>query len=136
MWREERDDGAKLSREIRIKGDLRGAEDLVLEARIEGRIELEGALTLKPASIVKGEVFADRVKVAGTVVGNISATESIELEKGARVLGDLRAPNVRIVEGARFSGELVVGPVSRADVVELSSRLAEKDEPRRARRRA
>lgn len=100
----------------RIKGRVQGNEDIHVLGRIEGQIELEGRLTVEEGGVVKAEVRAERVVVSGTVVGNLTASDSIELTATGRVQGDLRAPTVRVAEGARFSGLLEVGDVSRIEV--------------------
>ena len=105
----------------RVKGKIQGSEDLWVAGRVEGSVELDGALTVAPGGVVKAEVRAVRVTVSGTVVGDVSASEIIELTAQARVQGDLRAPAVRVDDGAKLNGLLEVGDVSR---VELSPRPA------------
>lgn len=100
----------------RIKGRVQGSEGLVVAGTIEGQIELEGRLTVETGGVVKAEVRAHRVSIQGTVVGNVTASEIIEIGTTGRVQGDLRAPTVRIDDGARFSGLLEVGDVSRIEV--------------------
>ncbi len=99
-----------------IKGLVQGNEDLLVAGRIEGRVELEGRLVVEAGAVLKAEVRAHQVSIVGTVVGNVTASEVIEIAAGGRVQGDLRAPTVRIDDGARLSGLLEVGDVSRIQV--------------------
>ncbi|MCA9552115.1 MAG: polymer-forming cytoskeletal protein [Myxococcales bacterium] len=100
----------------KVKGKVQGSEDLWVAGRVEGSVELDGALTVAPGGVVKAEVRAVRVTVAGTVVGDVTASELIELTAQARVQGDLRAPTVRVDDGAKLNGLLEVGDVSRVEV--------------------
>lgn len=100
----------------RIKGRVQGNEDLLVAGRIEGHIEIDGRLSVEDGGVVKADVRASRVRIAGTVVGNVTASELLELAPSARVQGDLRAPSVRIEDGAKLSGVLEVGDVSRIQV--------------------
>lgn len=108
----------------RIKGRIQGNEDIHVLGRVEGQIELEGRLTVEEGGVVKAEVRAERVLVSGTVVGNVTASDAIELTATGRVQGDLRAPTVRVAEGAKFSGLLEVGDVSRIEVAPRPAALA------------
>jgi len=49
--------------------------------------------------------------ISGAVVGNVTATESVELTREARMVGDINAPRVIIVDGATFRGRIDMGEV-------------------------
>jgi cytoskeletal protein CcmA (bactofilin family) len=100
----------------RVRGRVQGSEDLYVAGRVEGSVELDGALIVAPGGVVKADVKAVRVTVSGVVVGDVTASELIELTAQARVQGDLRAPAVRLDDGAKLNGLLEVGEVSRVEV--------------------
>ncbi len=96
---------ANIGRSICIRGELTGNEDLTIEGKIEGKVNLqEHHLTIGNAGRIQAEVRARSVTVRGEVVGNIHATEKIEIANSGRVTGDLCAPRVVIAEGAFFKG--------------------------------
>jgi hypothetical protein len=45
------------------------------------------------------------------VVGNVDAVESVELTREGRMVGDIHAPRVILVEGASFRGKIEMGEV-------------------------
>lgn len=92
-----------------IKGNLEGDEDLTVFGRIEGSMNLNRTLIIEPSGIVKADVQVRNAIVNGVVVGNIIASDSIELTEEARVVGDLTAPRVIIVDGASFRGQVDMG---------------------------
>ena len=92
-----------------VTGNLDGDEDLTVQGRVEGAVNLNATLLIEPAGIVKAEVSVENTIVSGVVVGNITASDSIELTEQARVVGDLTAPRVIIVEGASFRGQIDMG---------------------------
>lgn len=92
-----------------VKGNLEGDEDLTVQGRVEGAISLERTLMVEPSGVVKAEVSVRNAIINGVVVGNVSATDSIELTEEARVVGDLTAPRVIIVDGASFRGKVDMG---------------------------
>ncbi len=106
-------EGAKASTvigpSITVTGSLQGDEDLVVQGRVEGSISLTRTLMLEPSGIVKAEVRVKHAIIAGVVVGNIQATDSVELTAECRMVGDISAPRVIIVEGASFRGRVDMG---------------------------
>jgi cytoskeletal protein CcmA (bactofilin family) len=98
---------ANIGKSVIIKGELSGSEDLTIEGQVEGRIELrEHLLTVGPQGKVKAEIFAKAVVVAGSVVGNVTASEKVDIREGGAVDGDLTSPRVAIADGAHFRGSV------------------------------
>ena len=96
-----------IGKSVVIKGELNGSEDLTIEGRVEGTIDLrENVLTIGPNGKIKAQVFAKTVVVLGSVTGNITASEKIDIRDGGTVEGDLAAPRVGISEGAHFRGSV------------------------------
>lgn len=96
---------ASIGKSITIRGDVSGEEDLVIEGRVEGRVELAGHhLTVGANGQVHADVTAKGVTVIGTVQGNVAAAERAEIRESGVVEGDLSAPRIVIHEGARLNG--------------------------------
>lgn len=94
-----------IGQSICIRGELTGNEDLTIEGRVEGKIDLkEHHLTIGPNGRIQAEIGAKTVLVKGEVNGNIAATEKVELAETGRVKGDIVAPRIVIADGARFKG--------------------------------
>ena len=94
---------------ILISGKLTGDEDLTVRGRVEGELSLTRTLIVEPSGVVKANVTVKNAVVSGVVVGNIQATESVELTQEGRMVGDIRAPRVIIVDGASFRGRVDMG---------------------------
>jgi cytoskeletal protein CcmA (bactofilin family) len=96
---------ANIGKSVVIKGELEGSEDLTIEGRIEGTIRLKDhVLTIGPNARINAQVFAKSVVVVGTVRGNMTASEKVDIRHGASVDGDVVSPRVAIAEGAQFQG--------------------------------
>ena len=54
-----------------------------------------------PADVVGGALV-----VAGTLTGNITAGDRVDLQAGARVVGNVKAARVTIADGAQFKGNV------------------------------
>lgn len=99
--------GAVIGKSLSITGRVTGREDLVVDGRVEGDIELpESRLTVGAGGHVQGGVRAREIVVYGAVQGNLEATERIEIKKNARVLGDLKAARPVIEDEAYFKGNV------------------------------
>ena len=94
---------------ILINGKLTGDEDLTVRGRVEGELSLTRTLIVEPSGVVKANVTVKNAVVSGVVVGNNQATESVELTQEGRMVGDIRAPRVIIVDGASFRGRVDMG---------------------------
>lgn len=94
---------------ILINGKLSGDEDLTVRGRVEGEISLTKTLIVETSGVVKANVQVKNAVISGVVVGNIVATESIELTRDGRMVGDMHAPRVILVDGASFRGRIDMG---------------------------
>ncbi len=98
---------ATIGQSVVIKGELAASEDLTTEGRIEGKIALQQHLvTIGQNATVRAQVFAREVIVLGHVVGNITATEKVDIRENGKVEGDIVSPTVAIADGAHFRGSI------------------------------
>ncbi len=141
---------------IFVRGRVSGEEDLHIEGRLEGSIDLTETVFVAPEGIVVATVRARDIVVSGVVIGNVTAEDSVTLNAGAKLVGDITAPRVIVSDGASFSGNVAMGgepppprkvrrtaaaprstPVSSGSSVgksaaQASSQASSKPEPRKA----
>jgi cytoskeletal protein CcmA (bactofilin family) len=91
---------------ITIRGNLHGAEELVIEGSVEGHIDLKNHLTIKESGRITADMTIQSLLVHGQVSGNIDAVDLVSLSAEASVVADIRAPRVVIEDGARFKGRI------------------------------
>lgn len=60
-------------------------------------------------SSFEGDISADRIVVAGTVIGNLTASSTIIIREYGQVKGDIRAPKVYIAEDCYHEGLICLG---------------------------
>ena len=98
---------ASIGKSIVINGELSGSEDLTIEGRVDGKIELKDhVLTVGPNGRIKAQVSAKAVVVLGQVTGNLNATEKVDIKENGSVEGDIVAPRVAIADGSHFRGSI------------------------------
>jgi cytoskeletal protein CcmA (bactofilin family) len=102
----ERSAATVIAHGTKIQGTVAGAVEVRVEGEVEGRVDLEGTLTVGPRGRVQGDVRARIVRVAGCLVGNIDAVDRVELASSGRIEGDVVAPRVAIAEGGFCQGRI------------------------------
>jgi cytoskeletal protein CcmA (bactofilin family) len=113
---------ATIGPSIIIKGDLSGDEDLVIEGRVEGKVDLkQHNVTVGRSGRVKADIVAKVVTVEGEVDGNVFAQEQAILRQSGAIRGNIAAPRVILEDGSRFKGSIDMES-SREHRVEAPSR--------------
>ena len=88
---------------ICVKGELSGEQDLLVDGRVEGAIQLrDHVLTVGPHARIDAHVFARVVIVFGQIVGKITAGDRVDIRDNGSVDGDIVSPRVIIADGAHF----------------------------------
>jgi cytoskeletal protein CcmA (bactofilin family) len=96
-----------LGTSVAIKGDLSASEDLTLMGKMEGSIRLpDHTLTVGPNAEVKAEIVAKSVIILGSVTGNLTATERVDIRSTGSLVGDLASPRLAIAEGGSLRGKV------------------------------
>jgi cytoskeletal protein CcmA (bactofilin family) len=96
---------------IKIKGEVSGDENLIIEGSVEGSVALSGHdLTIGQKGQVKADLNAKTVKVDGSVTGDITGAEKVIITKSGKVLGNIVAPRVTLEDGAKFKGSIDMDP--------------------------
>ena len=100
---------ANIGKSISIKGDLPGNEDIVIEGKVEGKVDLpNNQLTIGGDGSVNAEISAKSVVIIGRVKGNVDGTERIEIQATGIVEGDVSAPRLVVAEGAVVNGSVAM----------------------------
>ena len=96
---------------IVIKGTVSGDEDLHIEGKVEGTIDL-GAHTVSvgQSGKVTADINAKVVKIDGEVAGDITGNEKVVISKSGNVRGNIVAPRVTLEDGAIFKGSIDMDP--------------------------
>lgn len=102
--------GSNVVAGLRIKGQISGSENLLVEGSVEGPIQLaDGMLTVGAKGTVAGDVVAREVIVLGSVTGNLQTSDRIEIKASGSVVGDVMAARIIIDDGAHFKGSIEIG---------------------------
>lgn len=92
----------------KIVGHISGQGPYIFCGTVEGDCEIDGPLTLAEGSHWIGTLKATDVVVAGTVDGDVIATQRVEIASTARVNGSLSGHSIAVAEGAVIEGDIRV----------------------------
>lgn len=95
--------GGRYAGLLAFRGDVR------VDGEMEGRVVANGTLWVGETGLVRADIQAERLVVAGTVIGEVVARERIELLATANVEGDLHAPRIALEEGSFLRGRCQTG---------------------------
>ncbi len=105
---------ATIGPSISIKGDISGDEDLLIEGRVQGTIELRKCnVTVGRGGRVAADIHGKRICVDGEVTGDLFGDE-ILIRKSGRVEGNAKAPKVTLDDGSHFRGKIDMQPANGA----------------------
>jgi cytoskeletal protein CcmA (bactofilin family) len=93
-----------IGRDLVIKGEIHGDEDLIVEGRVQGNISLKKHLIIERTGVIDADIQMENITVKGEMNGNMKASDKVEIMADARVNGDIKSPRVVIEDGAKFRG--------------------------------
>jgi len=101
--------GSRMGASLRIKGEITGNEDLVVNGSVDGLIQMEGGkLTVGAGAKIAADILAAEILVYGEVTGNLCARDRIEIKRDGSVLGELTTSRIMIEDGAYFKGSIEI----------------------------
>jgi cytoskeletal protein CcmA (bactofilin family) len=114
---------------ISVNGDIEASVDLHIFGKVTGDVRC-AMLLLGPAGEVKGDVFADAIRVAGSIHGRVE-TRDLAVEAGAHIAGDVTYSRIKISNGGIVDGKFTHRP---SDVALAAPALLEpvQERPKRA----
>lgn len=115
----------------RVNGDMEFSGGLHIDGYIKGNIQAElesnSVLRISEKGVVEGSVSVPQVILDGTVKGDVSARERVELGANARVIGNVFYNLIEMAIGAEINGKLIHEPAGQPAVVNPKP-VAVKDE--------
>jgi cytoskeletal protein CcmA (bactofilin family) len=98
---------ATIGKAVTIKGEIYSEEDLFIDGKVEGLLELKDhKLTVGPNGRADTNIKAREVVVQGTVHGNIDAQQKITIRKDGNVVGNIKTTGIIIEDDAYFKGNI------------------------------
>ena len=97
---------------VEINGDIRFQGGLHLDGIVNGNVctvdDAEGAvLVISDQGRVEGDVYVAYAVINGEVIGNVYASEKLELSAKARISGNVEYNLLEMASGAEINGQML-----------------------------
>jgi cytoskeletal protein CcmA (bactofilin family) len=115
---------------ITITGNIEAEVDLQIAGQVNGDVRC-ATLILEENSLIRGSVFAERVRAAGSVEGAVE-TRDLAVEATARLKGDVTYARIRIANGGIVDGKMTHRPAEEEAGEGSRLRLVEATPPKRS----
>ncbi len=91
---------------ITIEGEVTTDEDVVVHGTVRGKITAREAVTMEWCAVVEADVVGGAFAVSGSISGIITSIDRVDLQAGAKVVGNVKASRITIADGAQFKGNV------------------------------
>lgn len=106
-----KDNSAAIGASIRIRGDVTGDENLIIQGEVDGTINVVGHnVTISKTGKVKANITAKQIIVEGILSGDMAGEEKVIIRQTGNVHGNIIAPRVTLEDGALFKGSIEMEP--------------------------
>ena len=104
----------------RIKGEITVEGTLRLEGTIEGGLNAD-CVIISEKALVKGDIAAQKIVIAGTVEGNLRAKELVEIQSKGKVLGGVFTQKLSVIEGGEINGKIEM-KMKESQIIDLEAK--------------
>ena len=118
---------AAIGPSMRIKGEIRSCEELLVDGDVEGLMESESLLTVTANGKVRANIKAREVVIFGSVRGDVEVTEKIAIREQGSLIGNIKCAGISIDDGAYFKGSI---DIVRPDMKPASTKPAAQPAPK------
>ena len=101
---EDEDFDTILSSDINFSGTLNFEKPFLIRGRLSGDIIARGILVVDEEAVVEANISASRVIIRGSVKGNVTASEKVEVTITGKLVGNVTAPEIFMETGCVFNG--------------------------------
>jgi len=111
-----------ISQHTLLVGDIETQGALLVNGSVQGNGRIGGEIAIAAGARWEGDVHAERAVVAGTLIGNLTVDDKLEIGASAQLRGRITARRIAIALGAQVDGEMVC--TSAEPIVEFTEKRA------------
>lgn len=89
---------------MKIEGEVTSEEDLTIEGKVDGEINVSKTVTIGRDGYVKGKISASVVHISGEAEGHVQASKKLEISSEGKYTGNIQSEIIRVAEGAKLKG--------------------------------
>ncbi|MCU0285973.1 MAG: polymer-forming cytoskeletal protein [Acidobacteria bacterium] len=93
-----------------IKGEVLSEDEVLIEGKIEGKINVKSKVIVGKDGVVNAEIEAKEVVIKGVVNGNVKGSYKVEIIPNGTLNGNIISQRVVLADGANFKGSIDMTP--------------------------
>ncbi len=95
-----------IGQKTKLNGTIIGTGHYIVYGEVDGDCDIDGAVVIGESGVWRGNIKAHTVVVAGKVIGDITASDKMEIVSTAQIQGCIKSKVIAIAEGAVHDGKL------------------------------
>jgi cytoskeletal protein CcmA (bactofilin family) len=101
---EDEDFDTILAQDIEFHGVLNFEKPFLIRGKLSGDIIAQGLLVVDEEAVVEANINASKVIIRGSVKGDVTASEKVEVTITGKLSGNVTAPEIFMETGCLFNG--------------------------------
>ena len=101
---------SRLGPTVVIEGEVTAEQDLVIEGHIRGEVLVQGDVTLEKSARLEANIQARNLTIHGYLLGDVLVDDKVQIQPTGTMIGQLVAARLTVADGARFKGQIHMGP--------------------------
>jgi len=93
-----------LSQDIDFSGTLNFEKPFLIRGKLSGDIIAKGVLVVDEGAVVEANINTSKVIIRGSVKGDVTASEKVEVTITGKLVGNVTAPEIFMETGCHFNG--------------------------------
>ena len=98
--------------QVTITGTIKSSASIRIDGKLEGDLICEADAVIGQEAIITGNMEVNSISVEGTINGNITAKDRLEMKSTAHITGDVKSKRLTVEDGVTFTGRSEVTPGS------------------------
>jgi cytoskeletal protein CcmA (bactofilin family) len=114
---------------MRIEGEIISDEDLTIEGKVKGQLQVSKTLTIGKEGYVDGKISAKVVHISGEAEGQLTASEKLIISPEGKYTGNINSDIIKVAEGAQIKGTINIEKEKTSKTKTTAKSAAEKAKP-------
>jgi cytoskeletal protein CcmA (bactofilin family) len=103
-----------ISADVEITGSIKSSGSVRIDGKLDGEVHCAADVVIGKGATIKGNLNVNSVSIEGTMNGNVTAKDRIQMKSSARLTGDIKAKRLTVEDGVTFIGRSEVNPSGAA----------------------
>ena len=111
---------AYLGEDALFKGTLAFEGTVRIDGKFEGQVGTNGTLIISETGDILADIEAGTVVCKGTITGNVTASQKVEMHPSSKIIGNVTSPSLSIEVGAKVEGSIDMSNKEKTKAINLN----------------